>query len=295
MRAILTLAACIIGVVAAAGPREAGQGTDLQPSARRQALPLDNLGLEHLDIVVPNPAASARFYARIFRTVLHEQPVRDTLRYFVLLGDLPPDRQVGYIAIGEAAPGRTPSIGHYSVLARAYDRAGMAAALQEAGFPTIRGAGGLGMWPDPDGLELQLFQPPAGLVTAAVKSPLLVGGEGIVIPRAVDHVLLRVGSLERSLPYYRLVYGMAAERPRDAAGRVWFHLANDTRIGLQQVVGGQAPAIEHFAIKVAPFDRGALDARLRELGAKRLPSEDEPDVVRFLDHDGIVVELRVAR
>jgi hypothetical protein len=24
------------------------------------------------------------------------------------------------------------------------------------------------MWPDPDGLELQLFQPPAGLVAAAV-------------------------------------------------------------------------------------------------------------------------------
>lgn len=292
MRAILTLAASIIGVVAAAGPREAAQGADPpRPSPARRALPLDNLGLEHLDIVVPDPAASARFYARIFRTALHEQPVRDTLRYFVLLGDLPPDRQVSYVAIGAAAPGRTPSIGHYCVLARVYDRAGMAAALQQAGFPTLRGAGGLGMWPDPDGLELQLFQPPAGLVTAAVKSPLPVGGEGIVTPRGVDHVLLRVSSLERSLPYYRFVYGAAAERPRDAAGRVWFHLANDTRIGLQQAAAGQGPAIDHFAIKVAPFDRGALDARLRELGAKRLPSDDEPGVVRFLDHDGIVVEL----
>ena len=66
------------------------------------ALPLDNLGLEHLDIVVPDPAASARFYARIFRSALHQQPVRDTLRYFVLLGDLPADRQVGYVAIGAA-------------------------------------------------------------------------------------------------------------------------------------------------------------------------------------------------
>ena len=66
------------------------------------SLPLENLGLEHLDIVVPDPAASARFYARVFRTTLHQQPVRDTLRYFVLLGDLPADRQVGYIAIGAA-------------------------------------------------------------------------------------------------------------------------------------------------------------------------------------------------
>jgi hypothetical protein len=58
----------------------------LAQSAATKALPLDNLGLEHLDIVVPDPAASARFYSRIFKSPLHQQPVRDTLRYFVLLG-----------------------------------------------------------------------------------------------------------------------------------------------------------------------------------------------------------------
>jgi hypothetical protein len=58
------------------------------------------------------------------------------------------------------------------------------------------------MWPDPDGLELQLFQPPAGLVVAAVTSPLPVDGEGIVSPKGVDHVLLQVSNLERSLAYY---------------------------------------------------------------------------------------------
>lgn len=257
-----------------------------------RALPLENLGLEHLDIVVPDPAASARFYARIFRTVLHQQPVRDTLRYFVLLGDLPQDRQVGYMAIGAAGEGRAPSIGHYCVLAKVYDRAGMTAALQAASFPTVRGAGGLGMWPDPDGLELQLFQPPAGLVTAAVKSPLAVDGEGLVTPLGVDHVMLSVANLDRSLPYYRLLYGAAGERPRDAQGRVWWHLENDTRIGLRQVPAGRPPSIEHFAIKVAPFDRGPLERRLRDLGATMLPADDEPDVVRFLDNNGIVVELR---
>ena len=46
---------------------------------------------------------------------MHQQPIRDTLRYFVLLGDVPADRQVGYIAIG-AAGGREASIGHYYVL-----------------------------------------------------------------------------------------------------------------------------------------------------------------------------------
>ena len=71
-----------------------GAGAGAQ-SATPLKLPLDNLGLEHLDIVVPDTAAAAKFYARIFRTELHQQPVRDTLRYFVVLGDVPADRQVG--------------------------------------------------------------------------------------------------------------------------------------------------------------------------------------------------------
>ena len=152
-------------VLAAVMAAALGVGVFAQGAATK-ALPLDNLGLEHLDIIVPDPAASARFYARIFTSALHQQPVRDTLRYFVLLGDLPADRQVGYIAIG-AAGQRQPAIGHYCVLTTVYDRAGMATALQGAGFG-VAGAGPTGMWPDPDRLELQLFQPPAGLVTAAV-------------------------------------------------------------------------------------------------------------------------------
>jgi len=149
-------------LVAAIAAATFGLGVGAQTTAPK-ALPLDNLGLEHLDIIVPDPAASARFYTRIFRSALHQQPVRDTLRYFVLLGDLPADRQVGYIAIG-ASGGRAPAIGHYCVLAKLYDRAGVAGTLQTAGFG-VATAGPTGMWPDPDRLELQLFQPPAGLVT----------------------------------------------------------------------------------------------------------------------------------
>jgi catechol 2,3-dioxygenase-like lactoylglutathione lyase family enzyme len=258
-----------------------------------RALPLDNLGLEHLDIIVPDPAASARFYARIFKSPLHQQPVRDTLRYFVLLGDLPADRQVGYIAIG-ASNGRPSRIGHYCTLAKVYDRAGMASALQAAGYG-VAGAGPTGMWPDPDKLELQLFQPPAGLVTAAVPSPLPGERDGMLVPRGLDHVLLRVSSLEKSLPYYRLLYGAAAERPRDANGRVWFHLERNTRLGLEEAPAGQEPSIAHYAINVAPFDRGALESRLREIGAVVVPAADEPAVVRFRDNNGIVVEAMVAQ
>src|SRR5215510_3123402 len=120
-------------------------GASAAQSQSPAALPIQNLGLEHLDIVVPDPAASARFYMRVFKTRLHQQPLRDTIRYFVLLGELPADRQVGYIAIGAAAQGRPPSIGHYCVLAKTYDRAAVAAAMQTAGYSGARGAGGLGM------------------------------------------------------------------------------------------------------------------------------------------------------
>jgi catechol 2,3-dioxygenase-like lactoylglutathione lyase family enzyme len=257
-----------------------------------KALPLANLGLEHLDIIVPDPAASARFYSRVFKAPLHQQPVRDTLRYFVVLGDVPADRQVGYVAIG-AAGQRPPAIGHYCVLAKVYDRAGMASTLQTAGFG-VAAAGPTGMWPDPDNLELQLFQLPAGLVTAAVPSPLEVQRDGLLTPRGVDHVMLRVTSLDKSLPYYRLLYGNAVERPRDRNGRVWLELAGNTRLGLEEAARGQMPTIAHYTIKVAPFDRSAFDSRLQELNVRVLPAPDEPDVVRFADNNGLVVEVRVA-
>jgi hypothetical protein len=148
------------------------------------------------------------------------------------------------------------------------------------------------MWPDPDGLELQLFQPPAGLVTAAVPSPLDTQKDGFVVPRGVDHVMLQVSSLEKSLPYYRALYGTAAEKPKDKNGRVWFEFPKNTRIALEPTTG--KPAISHYTIKVAPFDRAALTKRLAEIGSAVIPSPDEPDVVRFKDNYGITVELRVA-
>ncbi|RPI51606.1 MAG: hypothetical protein EHM55_18515 [Acidobacteria bacterium] len=55
-----------------------GVGVVAQGAATK-ALPLDNVGLEHLDSIVPDPAASARFNSRIFKAALHQQPARDTL------------------------------------------------------------------------------------------------------------------------------------------------------------------------------------------------------------------------
>jgi hypothetical protein len=257
------------------------------------ALPLKNLGLEHLDILVPDTAASAKVYMRIFRTKLHEQPFQGNIRYFILLGDLPQNRQVGYIAIG-AQGNRPTSIGHYCALAERYDRAGVASALQAAGFSAGTG-GGFGMLPDPDGLELQLFQPPAGLVTAAVPSALPVEANGLVKPLGVDHVLLHVSDIEKSLPYYHLVYGATIRTTRQSnPDRLWLQLEANTRIGLQKVPAGQKPRIDHYCIKVAAFDRDAVTRGLEQIGLKAVSSPDEPDALRFTDNYGITVELKSA-
>src|ERR1051325_6374081 len=89
-------------------------------SSGTPALPLKNLGVDHLAIVVPATAISAKFYMQVFRTKLHQQPFQGAIRYFILLGDLPANRQVGYIAIG-AAGNRPTGIGHYCALAERYD------------------------------------------------------------------------------------------------------------------------------------------------------------------------------
>jgi hypothetical protein len=274
-----------VGAIAGISP-VLGQAPSAAP-----ALPLKNLGLEHLDILVPDTAASAQVYMRIFRTKLHQQPFQGSIRYFILLGDLPQNRQVGYIAIGTAG-NRPISIGHYCALAERYDRAGVAAALQAAGYSSGAG-GGFGMLPDPDGLELQLFQPPAGLVAAAVPSSLPVEANGLVRPRGVDHVLLHVSDIEKSLPYYHLVYGSSIRSTRQSnPDRLWLQLEANTRIGLQKAPAGQKPRIDHYCIKVDPFDRDAVTAGLRQIGLKVIPSPDEPEVLRFTDNYEITVELK---
>src|SRR5437773_10348706 len=222
-------------------------------SSTSPALPLKNLGLEHLDTAVPDTATSAKFYMNVFRTKLHQQPFQGGIRYFILLGDLPANRQVGYLAIG-AAGTRPTSIGHYCTLAERYDRNAVAREMEVAGYKTAQGS--FGMWPDPDGLELQLFQPPAGLVTAAVPSDLSVETTGLVTPLGLDHVMLNVRDINTSLPYYHFVYGRQVDGARQSnPERLWLNLNGATRIALQHTPNGQSPRIEHCCIKVRAFDR----------------------------------------
>jgi len=71
--------------------------------------------------------------------------------------------------------------------------------------------------------------------------------------------------------------------------RRWLQLEANTRIGLQKAAAGQKPRIDHYCIKVAPFDRNAFVDGLQKIGLKIIPS---PDEVRFADNNDITVELK---
>lgn len=261
-------------------------------------LPLNTPKVDHLDVIVPNVATTTRFYMGVFNTKLHAQEFRGGLRYFVLLGELAENRQVGYLAIGDSR-GRGTYIGHFCTSVFDYRKNAaaitkeMTEAFEKAGFGTLAGGGSFGgIYADPDGIEIQFLPAPDTLVTAAVPSDLVEPNKGLLTPKGVDHVLLKVSDMNQALKFYRILYGKEAGHDKKT-GRAWFHIG-DTRIGLQQAEYkfGDKPRIEHFCIKVAPFEHNAVTAGLKKLGAEIIASPDEPDVLRFRDVDGITVEVR---
>src|SRR4029079_19410123 len=146
-------------------------GTVHAQAPQASLLPINTPKIDHVDVVVPDVAASARFYMGVFNTTLHAQPFQGGFRYFVLFGDLPDNRQVGYLAIGDSRRRGTyirqlyTSIFDYrqnsaaitSALVEAVDKAGL-------GKLTI-GSGPGGIFSDPDGIEIQFLAAPGTLVT----------------------------------------------------------------------------------------------------------------------------------
>jgi catechol 2,3-dioxygenase-like lactoylglutathione lyase family enzyme len=268
--------------------------------AGKSLLPLDTPKVDHLDVIVPNVENSARFYMSVFNTSLHAQPFQGGQRYFVLLGDLPENRHVGYLAIGESR-GRGTYIGHFCTSVFNYRENAAAitqqltAAFEKAGFgdfASVSRGGVGGIFADPDGIEIQFLPAPDSLVTAAVPATLVEWHKGMLTPKGVDHALLKVSDMGKALQFYRVLYGKKDVRDRKT-GRVWFTIG-DTRLGLEEAKYqfGDKPRIAHFGIKVAPFDRVAVTEGLKKLGSEILPSPDEPDVLRFKDLDGITLEVR---
>lgn len=126
--------------------------------------------------------------------------------------------------------------------------------------------------------------------------------------REIDHVVLRVVDLDEMLRFYCDVLGCSVERRVDALGLVQLRAGRslidlvtvDGKLGRN---GGAAPGaegrnVDHFCVRVEPFDEGAIRDHLRSQGAPagqaelRYGAEGEGPSIYVTDPEGNVVELK---
>jgi len=126
--------------------------------------------------------------------------------------------------------------------------------------------------------------------------------------RDIDHIVLRVSDVERMLRFYRDVLNCAVERRRDEIGLIQLRAGRsmidlvpvDGRLGR---AGGAAPGrearnLDHFCVRVDPFDEVAIRAYLAEHGVatdnveRRFGAEGLGPSLYIADPEGNVVELK---
>ncbi|HKX09371.1 MAG TPA: VOC family protein [Stellaceae bacterium] len=124
----------------------------------------------------------------------------------------------------------------------------------------------------------------------------------------LDHVVLRVTDLDRARDFYCDVLGCRVEVFQKRIGLLQLR-AGDSLIDLVPVdgqlgrMGGAAPGVEgrnmdHFCLRVKPFDAGAIMAHLRAHGVdpgtveQRYGAEGMGPSIYLKDPDSNVVELK---
>ena len=126
--------------------------------------------------------------------------------------------------------------------------------------------------------------------------------------RDIDHLVLRVIDIDSMLHFYCGVLGCTVARRRDDLGLI--HLrAGDSMIDLVRVdgklgkAGGAAPGkearnLDHFCLRVEPFDEADIRRHLEAQGvvvgpaAPRFGARGEGPSIYLTDPEGNVVELK---
>lgn len=126
--------------------------------------------------------------------------------------------------------------------------------------------------------------------------------------KALDHVVLRVRDVEASRAFYEGVLGCALDKVQEAIG-LWQVRAGASLIDLVPLdgalgrMGGAGPQkegrnLDHFAIRIEPFDEAAIRAHLARHNAavvgagRRYGAEGDGPSIYVLDPDGNTVELK---
>lgn len=115
----------------------------------------------------------------------------------------------------------------------------------------------------------------------------------------LDHVVLRVQSLERSIEFYGKVLDCHVERRLDQPKLVQLR-AGTALIDLVPAEAGAQPGrnMDHFAVRIAHLDPAGLAAHLERHGVavgpvqRRYGAEGYGSSIYITDPDGNVVELK---
>jgi glyoxylase I family protein len=126
--------------------------------------------------------------------------------------------------------------------------------------------------------------------------------------RNVDHLVLRVTNLDAMLHFYIDVLGCSMEKVQEKLGLYQLR-AGSALIDLVPVDGplgqrgGAAPGrdgrnMDHFCLRIEPYDAGSIIAHLRAHGAEpgpvesRYGAEGQGPSIYVQDPEGNVVELK---
>ncbi len=116
--------------------------------------------------------------------------------------------------------------------------------------------------------------------------------------RHLDHVVLRVRDMDAAIAFYTGVLGCREERRLEEIGLVQLRAG----ASLIDLVPGEPDAsganMDHFAVRIAPFDEASLRAWLAEHGIEteaplpRYGAEGTGPSIYIRDPDGNTVELK---
>ena len=115
----------------------------------------------------------------------------------------------------------------------------------------------------------------------------------------LDHVVLRVASLERAVKFYGEVLGCPVERELETPRLVQMR-AGTSMIDLVPCQEGEEPGrnMDHFAIRIERMDVEAVQAHLKRHGIdpgevrRRYGAEGYGSSIYITDPDGNTVELK---
>jgi len=115
----------------------------------------------------------------------------------------------------------------------------------------------------------------------------------------LDHVVLRVADMDRSIAFYGDVLGCPVERRLESIGLVQLR-AGTSMIDLVPCPPGEKPGrnVDHYAIRIAKMDVPAITAHLETHGVapgpvqRRYGAEGYGSSIYITDPDGNTVELK---